>query len=44
MLLIDVKKKIFVEKSDIAYFITCIQLLGFVFFRVEHITFFSGNT
>ena len=40
MLLIMRRKKFFVEKSDIAYSITCIQLLAFVFFRVEHITFF----
>lgn len=40
MLKIMWRKKIFVEKSDIIYFISCIQMLAVVLFKWEHITFF----
>lgn len=40
MLLIMWKKEFFIEKIDIVYLIVVIQMLAFVLFRVEHVTFF----
>jgi hypothetical protein len=40
MLLVMWRKNFFVEKSDISYFVVSIQMLAFVLFRVEHVTFF----
>jgi len=40
MLLVMWRKNFFLEKYDIMYFIVSIQMLAYVFFRIEHITFF----
>lgn len=40
MLLIMWRKKFFIEKLDILYFVLAIQMVAFALFRVEHITFF----
>jgi hypothetical protein len=40
MLIIMWKKKYFIEKIDIVYLIIAIQMLAYVLFKVEHVTFF----
>ena len=40
MLLVMLRKNFFIEKYDIIYIVMSIQMLAYVLFRVEHITFF----
>jgi hypothetical protein len=40
MLIIMWKKKYFIEKIDIVYLVISIQMIAYVLFKVEHVTFF----
>ena len=40
MLIIMWRKEYFIEKSDIFYLMVSIQMVAYVLFRIEHVTFF----